>query len=110
MLEANERALAALKAGVIGKEIDSVARDFIREAGYGEYFTHSTGHSLGLEIHESPSSSSKSEFVLKTDEFMTVEPGIYVEGFGGVRIEDTVCVTDDGCDDYAKSPKELIEI
>ncbi|MBQ7646533.1 MAG: aminopeptidase P family protein [Clostridia bacterium] len=110
VLEAQKRGIDAVRNGVKGSDVDKAARDVIEKAGYGKYFTHSTGHSLGLEIHEMPRSSSKSEDVLKTDEFMTVEPGIYIEGFGGVRIEDTVCVTENGCDDYAKSPKELIEL
>jgi len=110
VLEAQERAIAAIKEGVACKAVDAAARELIREKGYGKYFTHSTGHSLGLEIHESPACSPRSEAVLKTGMLMTVEPGIYIEGFGGVRIEDMVFVTEKGCKNLTASPKNLIEI
>lgn len=110
VLEAQERAIAAIGDGVACKTVDAAARDYIAEQGYGQYFTHSTGHSLGLEIHEAPACSPKSKAVLKTGMLMTVEPGIYIEGFGGVRIEDMVVVTDGGCKNLTRSPKQLIEI
>ncbi len=110
VLEAQERALAAIKDGVSCRAVDAAARGVIAEAGYGSYFTHSTGHSLGLEIHEAPACSPKSEAVIKAGMLMTVEPGIYIEGFGGVRIEDMVLVTEDGCRNLTASPKSLIEL
>lgn len=110
VLEAQLATLAKLKAGMTGKEVDSVARDIIAAAGYGECFGHSLGHSVGLEIHEMPVSSQKCSDVLEAGMLMTVEPGIYVEGFGGVRIEDMVIVTEDGCENLTFSPKELMEL
>lgn len=110
VLEAQRLAIAKVKAGVPCKEVDAAARDYIYEMGYVGKFGHSTGHSLGLEIHEAPSFSMKSEDVLQSGMIMTVEPGIYIEGFGGVRIEDMVLVTDDGCINLTASPKELIEL
>ncbi len=108
--EAQRRGVAAVKNGVPCKEVDAATRDYIYGAGYEGCFGHSTGHSLGLDIHEMPSCSIRSEDTLKTGMLMTVEPGIYVEGLGGVRIEDTVLVTDSGCEVLASSPKELIEL
>lgn len=110
VLEAQERALAAIRDGVACAAVDAAARDHIAAAGYGKYFTHSTGHSLGLEIHEKPACTPKTDAILKAGMFMTVEPGIYVENFGGVRIEDMVLVTNDGCEDFTRSTKELIEL
>ena len=110
VLKAQSRALAAIRDGALCRDVDSAARDYIAFMGYGDNFSHSTGHSLGLEIHEVPSCSSKSEDVLKAGMLMTVEPGIYIEGFGGVRIEDTVLVTREGCENLTLSKKELIEI
>ncbi len=87
-----------------------MARNIIREAGYGDCFGHSLGHSVGLMIHETPCFSPKDETVLEPGMVITVEPGIYVEGFGGVRIEDVVAVTEDGCRNLTHSPKGLMEL
>ena len=110
VLKAQLAALDAIKAGVTGKSVDKVARDMITEAGYGECFGHGLGHSVGLFIHEEPRLSPAGETVLEENMIETVEPGIYVPGFGGVRIEDMVAVTKDGCKNFTHSPKELIEI
>lgn len=110
VLRAQTEALAALKAGVRGSEADAVARTIIREAGYGDCFGHGLGHSVGLYIHEEPRLSPTDETVLEENMVVTVEPGIYVPGFGGVRIEDMVAVTADGHRNLAHSPKELIEL
>lgn len=103
-------ALQAIKPGMTGKEVDAIARDVIKEAGYGDCFGHSLGHSVGLEIHETPCFSPREESVIEPGMVITVEPGIYVEGFGGVRIEDVVVITENGCENITHSPKERMEI
>ena len=110
VLTAQKAAIAAMHAGATGKEVDAAARDIIKAAGYGQYFGHGTGHSLGLEIHESPNSSPRAENTFEIGQLQTVEPGIYLEGKYGVRIEDLVLVTANGCENLTKSKKELIEI
>lgn len=110
VLRAQTAAIQAVKPGIKGCEVDAVARDIIRESGYGDCFGHSLGHSVGLMIHETPCFSPKDETVLEPGMVITVEPGIYVEGFGGVRIEDVVAVTEDGCRNLTQSPKELMEL
>ncbi|WP_058485248.1 M24 family metallopeptidase [Defluviitalea phaphyphila] len=93
-----------------GKEIDKIARDYISSKGYGEYFGHGLGHAVGMEVHESPRFSINEEELIKPGMVMTVEPGIYIPEFGGVRIEDLVVITQEGIDNLTTSPKELIEI
>lgn len=110
VLKAQESALAFIRAGVTGEEVDAVARTIISEAGYGKCFGHALGHSVGLFIHEEPRLSPGSGTVLEKNMIETIEPGIYVPGFGGVRIEDMVAVTEDGCRNFTSSPKELLEI
>ncbi|MBS6194599.1 MAG: aminopeptidase P family protein [Clostridiales bacterium] len=110
VLKAQLAALDALKAGVTGQSVDKAARDIITEAGYGDCFGHGLGHSVGLFIHENPRLSPNDDTVLQPGMIETVEPGIYVPGFGGVRIEDMVVVTEDGYRNFTHSPKELIEI
>lgn len=95
VLEANLLGLETVKAGLTGKSVDKVVRDFIDINGYGKYFTHGLGHSVGIEIHENPRLSKTCDAVLKENMIMTVEPGIYIEGRFGVRIEDSVVITDD---------------
>ncbi|NNV05353.1 Xaa-Pro peptidase family protein [Geobacillus sp. C56-T2] len=108
VLEAQRRGMAGLKAGITGKEADALTRDYIREKGYGDYFGHSTGHGIGLEIHEGPTLSFRSDAVLEPGMVVTVEPGIYIPGLGGVRIEDDTVITADGNEALTHSPKELI--
>ncbi|WP_033844168.1 Xaa-Pro peptidase family protein [Geobacillus sp. FSL W8-0032] len=108
VLEAQRRGMAGLKAGITGKEADALTRDYIREKGYGDYFGHSTGHGIGLEIHEGPTLSFRSDAVLEPGMIVTVEPGIYIPGLGGVRIEDDTVITADGNEALTHSPKELI--
>lgn len=91
-----------------GKEADSLTREIISEAGFAEYFGHGTGHGIGLEIHEGPTLSPRGEYNLQPGMVVTVEPGIYLPGLGGVRIEDDVVITDQGCDILTSSPKEFI--
>lgn len=110
VLEAQMAALEQIRAGKTGAEIDKIARDIIQKAGYGAYFGHGLGHSVGLYIHEEPRLSPKCHTVLQENVTMTVEPGIYVPEFGGVRIEDLVVITENGCRNLAHSPKELIEL
>jgi len=97
VLEAHDRALAAVKPGVACRHLDAIARDYITEQGFGEYFGHGLGHGVGLDIHEKPVVSPRSEAIVEEGMVFTIEPGIYIPGFGGVRIEDTVAVTADGC-------------
>ena len=110
VLKAQMAALEQICAGKTGSEVDQVARGLIAEAGYGEYFGHGLGHSVGLFIHEEPRLSPKCHSVLQKNMTMTVEPGIYIPEFGGVRIEDLVVITEKGCRNLAHSPKELIEL
>ncbi len=106
--EAHDRAIACVKPGVACRQLDAVARDFIKESGYGEYFGHGLGHGVGLEIHEKPVISPRSESVVEEGMVFTIEPGIYIPGFGGVRIEDTVAVSAHGCELLTLVPKELM--
>ncbi|MEG2338548.1 MAG: M24 family metallopeptidase, partial [Clostridium sp.] len=110
VLKANEEALKNIKPGIKCLELDKVARDIIIEGGYGECFGHGLGHGLGREIHEEPRVSPKGETILEEGMVITDEPGIYIEGFGGVRIEDLIVVTKDGYRVLSSSPKSLIEI
>lgn len=110
VLEAQKAAIEAVKPNVDNAYVDSVARSIIEKAGYGKNFGHATGHSLGLKVHESPALSKRSNAKLKSGVFMTVEPGIYIENFGGVRIEDLLLVTYNGHMNLTTSEKELIEL
>lgn len=107
VLRAQLESLAAVKPGVTGRQVDSVARDIIADAGYGQYFGHGLGHGVGLEIHERPRLSQKDETVLEPGMVVTVEPGVYLPGFGGVRIEDLVVVTESGRETLSSTFKEL---
>lgn len=107
VLAANLAAIAAVRPGVKACEIDKAARDVIEKAGYGERFLHRTGHGLGLSVHEEPNISSVNELVLQEGMTFTIEPGIYLEGIGGVRIEDDILVTKDGCEILTHYSKKL---
>ena len=108
VLKAQVEAIKAVKPDVVCKDIDKVARDIINGAGYEGCFGHGLGHSVGIEIHENPCFNTRCETVLKKGTVMTVEPGIYLENKFGVRIEDMVYVTDNGCIDITGSDKKLI--
>ena len=108
VLEAQLAGLAASKAGVPGKDIDGAARQVIVDAGYGDYFGHGYGHSLGLEVHESPSPNGRNENGMPVGAVASAEPGIYLPGKFGVRIEDVVIFREDGCENITQSPKNLI--
>lgn len=110
VLEAQMNAIAAIKAGIQACDVDHAARSIIEKYGYGDYFGHSTGHGLGLSIHEIPRLSAKDNTVLEPGMVVTVEPGIYLNGWGGVRIEDTVLVENSGCRILTGSPKEELLI
>ncbi len=105
VLEANKAAIAAARPGMTCGALDKVARDVIRKAGYGKAFGHSLGHGVGYEIHEEPTARAKSNTVLEPGMFVTIEPGIYLEGKLGVRIEDLVLITPDGCRVVTRSAK-----
>ncbi|TYR82444.1 aminopeptidase P family protein [Priestia megaterium] len=108
VLQAQLKGMKEIKAGMTGKEADALTRDYITEQGYGQYFGHSTGHGLGLEVHEAPSLSIKSQDKLQPGMVVTVEPGIYIPNLGGVRIEDDTVVTAEGNESLTHSSKELI--
>ena len=110
VLKAQTAAIAATRPGMTGSDIDKVARDVITEAGYGPYFGHGYGHSLGLEIHESPNCNPKGTQPMVAGNVTSAEPGIYLPGQFGVRIEDVVIFTEDGCENITKSPKDLIVV
>ena len=107
VLQAQESALKEVKAGKKCSEIDKVARDIISSYGYGKYFGHGLGHGVGLEIQEAPVLNNTSKYVLKEGMIVTIEPGIYISGLGGVRIEDLVLVTKEGVKILSQSPKRL---
>ena len=108
VLEAQKAGLAATRAGVPGKDIDAAARQVIVDAGYGPYFGHGYGHSLGLEVHEMPSPNARNDQPMPLHAVASAEPGIYLPGKFGVRIEDCVIYTEDGYENLATSPKNLI--
>jgi Xaa-Pro aminopeptidase len=105
--QAQQAGLEAIRAGVTGEDVDSAARKVIDDAGYGEHFGHALGHGVGLEVHEGPRLSQRSDDVLAPGEVVTVEPGVYLPGKLGVRIEDLVVVTEDGLQNLSALPKEL---
>lgn len=108
VLKAQREAIAATRAGVTGCEIDGIARKVISDSGYGDYFGHGYGHSLGLEIHESPNMNQRNQEPLPAGAVCSAEPGIYLPGKFGVRIEDVTVLTPDGCENLTKLPKELL--
>ncbi len=108
VLLAQQNAIANAYTGMTGGELDALAREVISANGYGEYFTHSTGHSLGIDIHESPRASKGVSDKLSANMIITVEPGIYVPNVGGVRIEDMILFQQDGVIDLTSSPKDII--
>ncbi len=110
VLEANLKGLETVREGIAGSAADKAARDVISAAGYGDFFGHSLGHGVGLQVHEAPSLSPKSNTLLAEGHIVTVEPGIYLPGKFGVRIEDMVVVTKNGCNNLTKAEKQFIII
>lgn len=110
VLEANMRGVKEIKAGMTGIEADAITRNYITEMGYGENFGHSTGHGLGMEVHEAPGLSHRSNQQLAPGMVVTVEPGIYVAGLGGCRIEDDIVITAEGNERLTLSTKEFIQL
>lgn len=111
VLEANKAAIEFVRPGVSVKQVDDVARRIITKAGYGDFFGHGTGHGVGLDIHEKPAVSWREETVVKPGMVFTIEPGIYLPGRGGVRIEDMVAVTKNGCEVLSERiPKEWMRV
>jgi Xaa-Pro aminopeptidase len=110
VLRAQGAALDAVRPGPDGREIDAIARDMIAEAGHGEHFGHGLGHGVGLEVHEAPRLARTGTTPLATGNVVTVEPGVYLPGRGGVRIEDLVVVTGDGRDVLTRTTKDLLKV
>ncbi|WP_164218054.1 Xaa-Pro peptidase family protein [Virgibacillus sp. YIM 98842] len=110
VLEAQRRGVDGIRPGITGKEADALTRDYIKDKGYGDYYGHSTGHGLGMEVHEGPSLSFRSEKKLEPGMVVTVEPGIYIPDIGGCRIEDDVVVTETGNERLTFSSKELVYV
>jgi Xaa-Pro aminopeptidase len=107
VLEAQERGIAAIRPGVLARDVDAEARSVIEEAGFGGFFNHGLGHGIGLEIHETPRMSRTAQTALQAGMVITVEPGIYLPDWGGIRIEDDVLVTPDGAEVLTRVPKAL---
>ena len=105
--DAHDRAIDTVREGISCRDIDAIARGHIDDAGYGAYFSHGTGHGVGLATHEPPRLSGRAEDLLEEGMVITVEPGIYIPGLWGVRIEDTVMVEKDGCEILTKMSKDL---
>ena len=110
VLDAQCFAIDTVKPGRMAKDVDSAARNYIEKKGFGKCFGHGVGHGIGLEIHEGPTINRRSKEILEEDMVFTIEPGIYIPGWGGVRIEDMVLVTSSGCDVLTRVPKKLTEI
>jgi len=108
VLESQRLGREYAKSGVTAGEVDAKCRDFLNSEGVGEYFAHGTGHGVGLDIHEAPRVGGKVQDILQTGYIVTVEPGIYIEGKAGVRIEDTLCITEEGAEVLTTAPKELV--
>jgi Xaa-Pro aminopeptidase len=106
--ESQRAGVAAVRPGVACVEVDRACRDVIAEAGWGDAFIHGTGHGVGLDIHEAPAVGATSTDTLEAGHVVTVEPGVYLPEHGGVRIEDTVVVTETGCELLTHAPKELV--
>lgn len=110
LLRAHREAAAALRPGIAGRDVDAVARKIVTDAGYGKDFVHGLGHGLGLEIHEAPRLSPVSKDVLQVGDVVTIEPGIYIEGWGGLRIEDDYLITETGAECLSLSDNQSLRV
>jgi Xaa-Pro aminopeptidase len=110
VLKAQQKAIRAIRPGIEGKAVDAEARGHIEHEGYGKYFGHGLGHGLGLQVHEAPMVRPNVDVILQPGMVVTVEPGIYLPGWGGVRIEDDVLVTPDGCEVLTSVPRDLVAL
>ncbi|SHH29222.1 M24 family metallopeptidase [Thermosipho atlanticus] len=110
VIEAQERAINGVKSGLTGATVDNMAREYIEKKGYGEYFGHSLGHGIGLEVHEEPRFGPTYKKVIPTNSVVTVEPGIYLPNEFGIRIEDDILVTDNGCEVLSSLPRNIFVI
>ena len=108
VLKAQLAGIAVARAGVTGKEVHQAGAKVIADAGYGDYFGHGFGHSLGIEIHEDPGFHNRNDKPIPAGALLSAEPGIYLPGRFGVRIEDVIMLTEEGCVDITRSPKQLI--
>jgi Xaa-Pro dipeptidase len=106
VLRANAAGRAAIRPGISAGEVDAITRQVIVEAGFGEYFTHRTGHGLGLEVHELPNIAPNDSMILQAGMVFTIEPGVYLPALGGVRIEDNMVVTETGSESLTTFPRE----
>jgi Xaa-Pro aminopeptidase len=107
VLEAQARGIAAAAAGRTGVDVDAAARDFLKDAGYGDLFGHGLGHGVGLDVHESPVLSPRSRDTLEAGMVVTFEPGVYRRGWGGIRVEDMGVITESGCDLLTGLPRDI---
>lgn len=110
VLDAQRFAIDSVRAGRMAKDVDYAARNYIKKKGFGKCFGHGVGHGIGLEVHEGPTINGRSKEILEENMVFTIEPGIYISGWGGIRIEDIVVVTSSGCDVLSRVPKKLTEI
>ena len=108
VLRAQKAGIDAARAGAVGRAVDGAARDIIEQAGYGPYFGHSFGHGVGVEIHEGPNATPSNDKPLPAGAVISAEPGIYLPGRLGVRIEDVLYLTEDGCQNLTLAPKDLL--
>ena len=108
VLNSQIKAINEIKAGMTVAEADALSRDYIESHGYGDAFGHSLGHGIGFDIHEGPLLSKNAIGIIQVNNCVTIEPGIYVDGLGGVRIEDDILITENGCEVFTKCTKDLI--